>query len=691
MWKGPDRVANWVRTMRSSNVRSMFTSKYGAAQKAAVKPGFLYEFPWESLGGAKYVLYLPFLYIIAAGLDDADNFAFHMMMLVGLRYLQAFAWHFVSRNHALSGRTRIQAKLVEFEQVDREANWDDYIILHLYVITAVHYLPFLYCWNGTCHAYRDFPLYSGKGLLQLLLVHAGPTEFIYYWLHRALHWHSLYAKYHSHHHASFVPEAITGSVHPFMEHLMYTANFAIPLLGTWAVGGASIAMFYVYLLGFDLLNIIGHCNFEFFPAWLFKWFPFMKYVIYTPSFHSLHHSRVHTNFCLFMPIYDWIGGTLDPRSWELFFKAAEGNAVPQRAPDCVFLGHGMDFLSVFHLPFISRTFSSKPYKPEVWMYALWPIAVNLLLAVRFMVGKVFVSDKHRLGKLELQTWVTPACAIEFFFKGQWKRINSYIEDAIVTADKQGVKVFGLGALNKNEALNGGGALFVKNNPHLKVRVVHGNTLTAAAVLQKIPEGTKSTFILGATSKLGRAISLYLAVRGVKCTLLTLSEERFNKVVEDCPKAFRGNLVRTEDINDGKDCNTWVVGRFLSKKEQAIAPSGTIFHQFVVPMLEETRPDCSYTLLPAFKLPSAAKGFKSCEMTMERGCVHACHAGALVHGLEGWDFHEVGAIDFERIDETWNAACKHGFELVAPESWYRPRRASLGNSDGSGSTVIAESN
>jgi hypothetical protein len=57
----------------------------------------------------------------------------------------------------------------------------------------------------------------------------------------------------------------------------------------------------------------------------------------------------------------------------------------------------------------------------------------------------------------------------------------------VTADKQGVKVFGLGALNKNEALNGGGALFVKNNPHLKVRVVHGTTLTAAAVLQKIPE------------------------------------------------------------------------------------------------------------------------------------------------------------------------------------------------------------
>ena len=38
---------------------------------------------------------------------------------------------------------------------------------------------------------------------------------------------------------------------------------------------------------------------------------------------------VHTNFCLFMPIYDYIGGTLDPRSWDLYFKAAAGEAVPQ--------------------------------------------------------------------------------------------------------------------------------------------------------------------------------------------------------------------------------------------------------------------------------------------------------------------------------------------------------------------------
>ena len=45
---------------------------------------------------------------------------------------------------------------------------------------------------------------------------------------------------------------------------------------------------------------------------------------------------------------------------------------------------------------------------------------------------------------------------------------------------------------------------------------------------------------------------------------------------------------------------------------------------------------------AFTLPEGAQWFKSCEMTMERRNVHACHAGALVHTLEKWTHHEVTA-------------------------------------------------
>jgi len=68
---------------------------------------------------------------------------------------------------------------------------------------------------------------------------------------------------------------------------------------------------------------------------------------------------------------------------------------------------------------------------------------------------------------------------------------------------------------QNEALNGGGTLFVKKHPDLRVRVVHGNTLTAAVILNEIPKGTSEVFMTGATSKLGRAIALYLCRKRVR--------------------------------------------------------------------------------------------------------------------------------------------------------------------------------
>ena len=72
-----------------------------------------------------------------------------------------------------------------------------------------------------------------------------------------LHHHSLYAKYHSHHHKSFVCEPVSGSCHPFLETVGYTANFAIPMLGTFFLGGCSKSMFYIYLCTFDTLNMVS--------------------------------------------------------------------------------------------------------------------------------------------------------------------------------------------------------------------------------------------------------------------------------------------------------------------------------------------------------------------------------------------------------------------------------------------------
>lgn len=68
---------------------------------------------------------------------------------------------------------------------------------------------------------------------------------------------------------------------------------------------------------------------------------------------------------------------------------------------------------------------------------------------------------------------------------------------------------------QNEALNGGGTLFVDKHPDLRVRVVHGNTLTAAVILREIQSNVKEVFLTGATSKLGRAIALYLCRKKIR--------------------------------------------------------------------------------------------------------------------------------------------------------------------------------
>jgi NAD(P)-dependent dehydrogenase (short-subunit alcohol dehydrogenase family) len=204
---------------------------------------------------------------------------------------------------------------------------------------------------------------------------------------------------------------------------------------------------------------------------------------------------------------------------------------------------------------------------------------------------------------------------------------------------------------------------VDEHPDLNVRVVHGNTLTAAAILKKMPAGAKEIFLTGSTSKLGRAIALYMSARGVKVVMYTTSQERFEKIRNEAAPEHRRLLTQATTLAEGANIKDWVVGKHCSASDQAVAPRAATFHQFVVPPIPETRKDCVYTDLPAFALPAAAKDFRSCEMTMERGHVHACHAGALVHALEGWKHNEVGAIDHTRIDATWDAAMKHGFSLA----------------------------
>jgi hypothetical protein len=66
--------------------------------------------------------------------------------------------------------------------------------------------------------------------------------------------------------------------------MAYELLFSIPLIACALTGTASIMTFELYMLYIDVMNNMGHCNFELVPTWLFRWFPPLKYIMYTPSY-----------------------------------------------------------------------------------------------------------------------------------------------------------------------------------------------------------------------------------------------------------------------------------------------------------------------------------------------------------------------------------------------------------------------
>lgn len=56
---------------------------------------------------------------------------------------------------------------------------------------------------------------------------------------------------------------------------------------------------------------------------------------------------------------------------------------------------------------------------------------------------------------------------------------------------------------------------MNKHPNLHVRVAHGNTLTTAALLHELPHDVDEVFLTGSTSKIGKAIALYLCKKRVR--------------------------------------------------------------------------------------------------------------------------------------------------------------------------------
>ncbi|PHU29199.1 Protein CER1-like 1 [Capsicum chinense] len=614
----------------------------------ATKPGILTEWPWARLGNLKYLVLAPFachsIYTFFMRKDEShqrDLFYILVLPFTLSRMVHYQLWISLSRYRTAKGNSRILDKSIEFDQVDRENNWDDQIIL----LGLLFYVGYLMIEQA-----HHMPMWRTDGIILTALIHVGPVEFLYYWLHRALHHHFLYSRYHSHHHSSIATEPITAVIHPFGELLAYYTLFSISLFTTLFAGTASIASVGAYVTYIDFMNLMGHCNFELIPKWMFSIFPPLKYLMYTPSYHSLHHTQFRTNYSLFMPLYDYIYDTMDKSSDTLYEKSLERAA---EVPDVVHLTHLTTLESIYHLRLGFASLASKPHTSKWYLCLMWPITLWSIM-LTWISGHTFVVERNLFKNLKLQTWAIPKYRIQYFMQWQRESINNLIEEAFIEADQKGIKVLSLGLLNQAKQLNRNGEIFIKRYPHLKVKVVDGSSLAVAVVLNSIPKGTSQVVLRGRLSKVASNIALALCEGGIQ--VIMLDEEDKKRFKAKLTPEAATNLVCSKSYNVSK---TWLVGDELSEDEQLNAPKGTLFIPFSQFPPRKARKDCFYFNTPAMIAPKHLENVDSCENWLPRRVMSAWRIAGILHALEGWNEHECGDMMLD-TEKVWKASLEHGF-------------------------------
>ncbi|XP_051147362.1 very-long-chain aldehyde decarbonylase CER1-like isoform X2 [Andrographis paniculata] len=578
----------------------------------ASKPGFLTDWPWTFLGSYKYVVLAPFAIkatysYMTKGEGERDLTEFLILPFLIWRMVHDQIWISFSRYRTAQGANRIVDKSIEFDQVDRERNWDDQIIFNGLLFYGIH----TYIKQA-----RHLPLWRTDGVILTALLHVGPVEYLYYWLHRALHHHFLYSRYHSHHHSSIVTEPITSVIHPFGEHIAYFTLFATPILTTICTRTASLLSIFIYITYIDFMNNMGHCNFEHIPKWLFSVFPPLKYIMYTPSFHSLHHTQFRTNYSLFMPFYDYVYGTMDQSSDLLYEKSLVRK---EESPDVVHLTHLTTPNSIYYLRLGFAYLAAEPHKSKWYLWLMWPVTL-WSMAITLIYGRTFIIERNLFKRLKMQTWAVPKYTIQYYAQRQRESINKMIEDAILEAEEKEVKVISLGLLNQDEGLNGNGELFLTKHPELKVKLVDGSSLTVAIVRNSIPEGTTQVLLRGHLNKVAYSIAQALCQDGVE---------------------------------------VWLVGDGLSDDDQLKASKGTIFIPFSQFPPKKARKDCVYNNTPSMLAPKHFENVDSCENWLPRRVMSAQRIAGILHAVEDWSEHECGNTMLN-VNKIWQASLEHGF-------------------------------
>ncbi|RVW66842.1 Protein ECERIFERUM 1 [Vitis vinifera] len=282
-------------------------------------------------------------------------------LLEASRALHNQIWISLARYRTAKGNNRIVDKSIEFEQVDRESNWDDQILLNgilFYVVYMI--LP------GVAHI-------------------------------------------------------------PYGEQMVYFLQFFFiwGLLNSYTTGYTEHCIIIIFTHAIILITIprLSQSPSPLIPKMLFSIFPPLKYLMYTPSYHSLHHTQFRTNYSLFMPIYDYIYGTMDKSSDALYEKSL---IRPEQLPHVVHLTHLVTPQSIYHLRLGFASLASKPYTYKC--YGELYIHNNPKL-------KIKVVDGSSLAVAVVLNSI-PKGTTQVLFRGNLTKVAYFIASALCQMDIQ---------------------------------------------------------------------------------------------------------------------------------------------------------------------------------------------------------------------------------------------------------------
>ena len=197
-----------------------------------------------------------YIVIYAVGVHTCD-IAFVNSLFVGTfwRYVAHMILNALAKWDQFSNPTRIVRRNPPASQLEREMDYDNALMFSIGAFLAVKLItPFL-----------DYPVpLSSKSVAWCFIGHMAVTEPIYYCFHRWMHIPAIFkdpSPPHLHR-----PRVDSGASHPIAENIAYMANFSFAFLVPAAAGCYSHAHRPYFVL-FDILNIIGHSNFEWMPSW----------------------------------------------------------------------------------------------------------------------------------------------------------------------------------------------------------------------------------------------------------------------------------------------------------------------------------------------------------------------------------------------------------------------------------------